>query len=86
MSNVTSLTDLAGDDVVQELLTRIKQLEAQDGAGYEPCLKFYKRLATQCVDSREAFRAGMAARDSGAEFDEANDWFDAYVEDEADRA
>ena len=34
---------------------------------------------------REAFAAGMVARDAGAEFDEANDWFDAYIEDEAER-
>ena len=77
---VTSLTDLASDDVVQELLTRIKQLEAQDGSGYGPCLNFYKRLAAH-VNSREAFRAGMVAKDAGAEFDEADDWFDAFIED-----
>ena len=35
---------------------------------------------------REVFKAGMVARDSGAEFDEANEWFDAYIDDEADRA
>ncbi len=32
---------------------------------------------------RDAFRAGMVAKDSGAAFDEASDWFDAYIEDEA---
>jgi len=50
--NVTSLTDLASDgDVLQELLTRIAQLEAQDGAGYGPCLEFYKRLAKRIEDA-----------------------------------
>ena len=35
---------------------------------------------------RDAFKAGMVAKDAGAEFDEADDWFDAYVEDEAEKA
>jgi hypothetical protein len=50
--NVTSLTDLAGDgDVLQELLTRIEQLEAQDTGGYGPCLAFYKRIAKRIEDA-----------------------------------
>lgn len=49
--SVTSLTNLASDgDVLQELLTRIEQLEAQDGAGYGPCLEFYKRIAKRIED------------------------------------
>lgn len=48
---VTNLTDLAGDgDVLQELLTRIEQLEAQEGGGYGPCLEFYKRIAKRIDD------------------------------------
>ena len=34
---------------------------------------------------REAFKAGMVAKDAGAEFDESDDWFDTYIEDEARR-
>lgn len=34
---------------------------------------------------REAFAAGMVARDSGAEFSEIDEWFDTWTEDEARR-
>ena len=44
MSNLTKLADLGDKPVLQELLERIEQMEAQDGPGYGPCLKFYKRI------------------------------------------
>ena len=44
------------------------------------------KMSNQEKELREVFKAGMVARDAGAEFDEADDWFDAFLEDEADRA
>jgi len=52
--SVTSLTNLASDgDVLQELLTRIEQLDAQESGGYGPCLEFYKRIAKRIEDADE---------------------------------
>ncbi len=72
--NVTSITDLASDgDVLQELLTRIEQLEAQDGAGYGPCLEFYKRIAKRIEDADDL---ALEARDrSGRAFKAAQDGY-----------
>jgi len=55
MSVVTKLADLDPEgDVLEELLTRIEQLEAQEGPGYGPCLAFYKRLADRILTLEES--------------------------------
>lgn len=57
MATLTKLADLGDRDVLDELLERIAQLEAQEGPGYGPCLKFYKRLATRIQDQSDEGRA-----------------------------
>ena len=89
--NVTSLTDLASDgDVLHELLTRIEQLEAQDGTGYGPCLKFYKRLAKRIDDgdnlaleakdrASRAYEATQNDEAIASRLWEDMDYFEAYL-------
>jgi len=89
--NVTSLTDLASDgDVLHELLTRIEQLEAQDGTGYGPCLEFYKRLAKRIDDgdnlaleakdrASRAYEATQNDEAIASRLWEDMDYFEAYL-------
>lgn len=56
MATLTKLADLGDRDVLDELLERIAQLEAQEGPGYGPCLKFYTRLATRIQDQSDEGR------------------------------
>ena len=89
--NVTSLTDLASDgDVLHELLTRIEQLEAQDSAGYGPCLEFYKRLAKRIDDgdnlaleakdrASRAYEATQNDEAIASRLWEDMDYFEAYL-------
>ena len=42
--NLTPLRELKSNDVLEDLRTRVEQMEASDAGGYDACLAFYKRI------------------------------------------
>lgn len=55
MELIESLRDIEDDrDVLEDLRRRIVWLELQDGSGYGPAIKFYKRIVerinNECTD------------------------------------